>query len=173
MIGCMGPSITGRALTRGRIGSTQNEWRRKMVRLAGLVLLTGVLGLCLVMFRGIEETETPIRIDVAGAPSAARFLFSYCDGRHRTPELHIVEVFRPRTDGPSREECLMLWKDGSYPPLPEWRLGAPTPGFHMQGCDALPAGDYRISVSGAGTFGSATFRLAADGSAAPTSPPCR
>lgn len=124
------------------------------------------------MFRGIEENYTPIRIDVANDSAGVRLRFSYCDGRVSSPKLHLVEVFRPRNGGVSREECLMLQENASDRTLPEWRVGAPTAGFRIQGCEHLTSGDYRASVSGAGLSGSVTFRLGADGSVATTSPPC-
>jgi hypothetical protein len=122
---------------------------------------------------GIEEHYTAIRIDVGNDSGAARLRFSYCDGRRDVPQLHLVEVFRLRSSGASKGECLALQQSASDRPLPEWRLGAPIVGFRVQGCDGLPAGDYRASVLGAGQAGSVAFRLAADGSAVPTSPPCR
>jgi hypothetical protein len=119
------------------------------------------------------ENETPLRIDVVSEARGVRFLFSYCDGRLRLPVLHLVEVFRPRTDRPNPSECFMLADHPPYSPLQEWRLGAPTSGFLVQGCDSLPPGEYRVTATGPGLVGFATFSLAADGSSAPTSLPCR
>jgi hypothetical protein len=126
-----------------------------------------------VMFRGIEENYTPIRIDVVNDAAAVRLRFSYCDGRSTLPKLHLVEVVRPRNSAVGKEECLVLEENASDRPLQEWRLGAPIVGFRFQGCDHLASGEYRVSASGAGVFGSASFRLDADGAVTPTSPPCR
>jgi hypothetical protein len=153
----------------------------KSARVVLLVLGSIVLVVCVAFglatlkltFRGIEEHYTPIRIDVANDSEAVRVRFSYCDGRPAPPQLHLVEVFRPQNSGTITKQCLLLQQDASDRPLPEWRLGAPIAGFRVQGCDGLPAGDYRVSASGAGRFGSVTLRLAADGSAAQTSPACR
>ena len=145
----------------------------KIVRRLILFLLPAfAAGVVLVLVRPIREHETPVRIDVvSGGASALRFRFSYCD-RRGIPALHIVEVFQHSGAG-LKEECLMSGVDGIDRPLEEWRIGTSVAGFrHPQGCESLGPGDYRVSASGAGTFGSATFRLSANGVVTPTSSPC-
>ena len=141
-------------------------------RLILFLLLAFAAVFVLVMVRPIRENPTPVRIDVvSGAASALRFRFSYCD-RRGIPTLHLVEVFQhPGTA--LGEECIMSGGNGIDRPLEEWRIGTSVAGFrNPQGCDSLGPGDYRVSASGAGKVGSATFRISPDGVVTPTSSPC-
>src|SRR5579863_5657864 len=141
-------------------------------RLILCVLLAVAATFVLIIVRPIRENPTPVRIDVvSGAASAPRFRFSYCD-RRGILTLHVVEVFQ-HPGAALREECLMSGWNGIDRPLEEWRIGTSVAGFrNPEGCDFLGPGDYRVSASGAGKFGTATFRISPNGVVTPTSSPC-